>query len=98
MEAGAQQLENETSWIMDWPVVGRLGLPDGVRWDQIRSSDGREGDAEEGFSLFFFFFHIYCSFLFLFLWQNGVYSGVKSAVLVDGPMGFVMGWMRGFEE
>ena len=53
MEAGAQQLENETSWIMDWPVVGRLGLPDGVRWDQIRSSDGREGDAEEGFSHFF---------------------------------------------
>ena len=47
------------------------------------------------------FFHIYCSFftfLFLFLWQNGVYNGVKSAVLVDGPMGFVMDWMRGFEE
>lgn len=34
---------------MDWPVVGRLGLPDGVRWDQIRSSDGRESDAEGGF-------------------------------------------------
>ena len=48
--------------------------------------------------VFFFFFHIYCSFLFLFLWQNGVYNGVKSAVLVDGPMGFVMDWMRGFEE
>ena len=48
--------------------------------------------------LVFFFFHIYCSFLFLFLWQNGVYNGVKSAVLVDGPMGFVMDWMRGFEE
>ena len=67
MEAGAQQLENETSWIMDWPVVGRLGLPDGVRWDQIRSSDGREGDAEEGFSLFFFFFTsivVFCFFFF----------------------------------
>ena len=65
MEAGAQQLENETSWIMDWPVVGRLGLPDGVRWDQIRSSDGREGDAEDGFSHFFFTsIVVFCFFFF----------------------------------
>ena len=54
---------------MDWPVVGTLGLPDGVRWDQIRSSDGREGDAEVVLVTFICLYSVLSWDCFFFLWK-----------------------------
>lgn len=57
-------------------VDNTYGLPDAGRWDQIRSYDGREGDAE-GVS--------HASFLFLFPFPSFLWGNTTLVLGFAGP-------------